>query len=411
MTSYAHALKSVFDLSFKRGMHCSLSTIEKLCKIYNHPEKSFVSIHVAGTNGKGSVCTKIAAALTAQGYQTGLYTSPHISTFRERIRVGDTMISEEELAPLLFHIQKTLKTENISATFFEVATLLSFLHFQKKGVQIAVLETGLGGRWDATNVVSPLLSIITSISYDHTEILGESLEEITKEKLGIAKPYTPLLIGPHVNAAWVQEKANQLGCPLYQSAKTCADYDLENAEIGKLALTIISPQFSTDSTSKTLGLKKTPPCRFERHRYEEKDVVFDVAHNENGMMRLLEKLSHFYPRHHYRFLVGFSKGKDISACAKSIKSIAHAVHIVTSAHPRLATTQEVIPFFSKFKNLIREESIAFGIEHALKAKSTQPEVLIITGSFFIMHEAKEALGIPSESDPCLWYDPFKIILP
>lgn len=409
MTSYKDTLKAVFDLSFKRGMHCSLSNIEKLCKIYNHPEKAFPSVHVAGTNGKGSVCTKIAATLSAQGYKTGLYTSPHISSFRERIQIDGEMITEEDLASILSHIQKTIKIEAISPSFFEIATLLCFLYFEQKKVDIAVIETGLGGRWDATNVILPLVSIITSIGYDHTEVLGSSLEEITREKAGICKENTPIVIGPSVSHSLIQETATRLHCPLYQSAKMGHDYDLENTAIARLGLTVISPGFPTDTPAKNVGLQKVPPCRFERHRYD-KDVIFDVAHNPGGLSRLIEKLNKFYPRHKYRFLVGFSEGKDIRACAQMIQPLAHAIHIVSGPHPRLATTQDVAAYFKKSKVIVQEESIASGVAHALEVTGVTPEVLVITGSFFIMHEAKQALGISLPEDPYLWYDPLKIVL-
>lgn len=355
------------------------------------------------------MCTKIASTLSAQGYKTGLYTSPHISTFRERIQIDGEMISEEGLSSILSHIQKTIKTEAITASFFEIATLLCFLYFEQQKVDIAVIETGLGGRWDATNVVRPLASIITSISYDHAEVLGSSLEAITLEKAGICKENTPIVIGPSVSHPLIQKVATQLNCPLYQSAKIGHDYDLENAEIARLGLTVISLWFPTETPAKNIGLQKVPPCRFERHRHD-KDVILDVAHNPHGLARLIEKLNKFYPRHKYRFLVGFSAGKDIRACAQIIQPLAHAIHIVSGPHPRLATTQDVASHFKKSKIIVQEESITSGVIHALEVTGVTPEVLVIAGSFFIMHEAKQALGISLPEDPYLWYDPLKIVL-
>ncbi len=302
------------------------------------------------------------------------------------------------MTSLFLEIQETISYLKISATFFEIASLISFLHFKRKQVDIAVIETGLGGRWDATNVITPLISIITSIGYDHTEILGPSLIDIAREKAGIIKKGIPVVLGPDVPYSFMKRTADELGCTLHQSSFQSEDFDQENQETALLAFNTLAPHFSISTKSIEAGLKVKPPCRFERY-LRQKEVVMDVAHNAHGFARLLQMLEHTYPDHAYRFLVGFSKGKEISECARLIQSKAHAVHLVSGSHPRLAKIQE---FQDQFSNQIIEETMSEGVQNALQTTGPREEVLVIAGSFFIMAEAKKALGLQEPEDPCIW---------
>ena len=181
-------------------------TFEAVCRLderLQKPHRSFRSIHIAGTNGKGSVAHKMAEALRAEGYRVGLYTSPHISSVRERIQVNGQMISE---AALLSHLSLIFMQMQENLSFFDVVTALSFLFFQEEKVDWAVIEVGLGGRLDATNVIHADLSIITSIGYDHMAVLGSSLEEIAREKGGIIRQNTPLIVGPTAAPFFLQPK-------------------------------------------------------------------------------------------------------------------------------------------------------------------------------------------------------------
>ncbi len=394
MDSYNEFLKKIYTLPLAKERGCSLLNIEKLCEIYNNPQNSFPIIHVAGTNGKGSVCTKIASCLGKAGYVTGLYTSPHISSFRERIQIGGHLISEEELT--------SLYKDFPHATFFETATLLAFLYFQKKQVDVAVIETGIGGRWDATNISLPIISVITSIGYDHTDILGSSLESIALEKAGIIKKNTPVVIGPGVPYSVIKKVAAEKKAPLYQSAISSIDYDIENQGIARCTLDILSSQFSIPSCALQEGLLTKPSCRFE-HVIKEKKIIIDVAHNAHGFAKLLQMLDATYPQYKYRFIVGFSKGKDITECALLIQEKADYIHLVSSPHPRLASIQEIIKAFSLKPAIFQENSIEEAIHNALKIKHSPEEIIIITGSFFIMSDARKALGIDEPKDPLETY--------
>jgi dihydrofolate synthase/folylpolyglutamate synthase len=191
--------------AYKKDLHNTLALCEALAK----PQQQFKSIHIAGTNGKGSTSHMLAAMLQEAGYKTGLYTSPHIRDFGERIKVNGEMIDED------FVIHFTEKTmaiqEQVRPSFFELTVAMAFDYFAQQQVDVAVIETGLGGRLDSTNVISPVLSIITNIGYDHMNILGNTLEEIAFEKAGIIKPNTPVLIGethPSTTGVFL-EKATQ----------------------------------------------------------------------------------------------------------------------------------------------------------------------------------------------------------
>ncbi len=387
MDPYAKVLETISKLPKGKGKN--LSRMENLCRFFGHPERSYPTIHVAGTNGKGSVCTKIAAALNEEGYRCGLYTSPHITTFRERIQIGGKMISEEELCALFTDVQK----HSFELTFFEMATILAFLYFREQNVDVAVIETGLGGKWDATNVVQPLASVITSIGFDHMELLGNTLEEIALEKAGIIKPGIPVVIGPDTPQALFLRISKEQKSPLFQSEYRCFDYDVENREIARLALKVIEPHFPLEGYSIAKGLEAKPPCRFEKHK-EEKEIILDVAHNAHGFDRLIERLLAEYPNHRYRFVVGFSKGKEIEACANLIQQIAHAVHLVSGDHPRLASVAEISRAFSL--DAKQETSIAEGIQNALHS-SAEEEIVVVAGSFFIMPEARAAISFVNKS--------------
>lgn len=206
---YQDLLKKLFAVNLHGGIKLGLKNIQQLNQLLGNPIAQFKSIHVAGTNGKGSVVTKIAKGLEEEGFRVGLYTSPHISCFRERIKINGRMIDEASVTSILERIFNVIEQEKIAATFFEITTALAFLYFAKQRVDFAVLETGLGGRLDATNIVTPLLSIITSISLEHVEQLGETIDAIASEKAGIIKPNIPVLIGPCVPVGIIEKFADE----------------------------------------------------------------------------------------------------------------------------------------------------------------------------------------------------------
>lgn len=196
--SIEHILEELFAMTFHAGIKPGLERIESLCESLDNPQHRYPVVHIAGTNGKGSTSAMMASILIEAGYKVGLYTSPHIRRFNERIRIGNELISNEDIARLAVPLIDSAKA--VGGTFFEVTTAMAFQYFAERRVDIALIETGLGGRLDATNVCMPLVSIITSIDFDHMEYLGNTLPAIAGEKAGIIKEGAPAIVG-HIDAS------------------------------------------------------------------------------------------------------------------------------------------------------------------------------------------------------------------
>lgn len=198
--TYSSAIEYLYGLQ-KHGIKLGLETMRTLLGRLGNPERRFRSLHIGGTNGKGSTAAMTAAMLQAAGYRVGLYTSPHLVDFRERIRVNQTMIAEAQVAELTAQLQASVPS-GLTPTFFELTTAMAFLHFAESGVDVAVLEVGMGGRFDATNVVEPVACAITTIALDHQEYLGTTEDAIAFEKAGIIKPGIPVVVGRIDGPAW-----------------------------------------------------------------------------------------------------------------------------------------------------------------------------------------------------------------
>lgn len=223
--TYNQAVQYLFDsapmfqnvgaAAYKEGLGGTLFLDEH----FGHPHRSYRTIHVGGTNGKGSVCHTLAAILQAQGYRVGLYTSPHLVDFRERIRVNGKMISKKRVIEFVEDLKASLLEGRLEGgySFFELATALAFKYFEEQKVDFAVIEVGLGGRLDCTNIITPVLSVITNISFDHVQFLGDTLPKIASEKAGIIKPGIPVCLGENINPevkAVFQNKADEVGAPI-----------------------------------------------------------------------------------------------------------------------------------------------------------------------------------------------------
>ena len=258
--TYPTLIQKLFSVNLFSGTKLGLQNMERLQQLLYYPDRSFQIVHVAGTNGKGSVSTKIASALEFGGARVGLFTSPHLSCFRERIRINGEMIPEETVAAILERLFQITEKQQISATFFELTTSLALLYFAQEKIDVAVLETGLGGRLDATNIVSPCLSVITSISLDHTDILGSTLEAIAIEKGGIIKKKIPVIIGPHVPYEVIQSIAKKMESCCIQVKTTSPLYEEENRQIARSALNQLSSLFHLSEENIEKGLEAKQPC-------------------------------------------------------------------------------------------------------------------------------------------------------
>lgn len=377
-----------------------------------------VVVHIAGTNGKGSVALKIANTLQNHGLKVGLFCSPHVSSFRERMQINGQVISEEEVVELLPQIYDLCVKHDIPATFFEITTVLAFLFYAKHEAQVVVLETGLGGRLDATNVISrPALSVITSIGLEHTRILGDTVELIAKEKGGIIKMDCPVLVGPNCPQEVLQQCAKDIGAgPYYVPEQVLGDskdhqitdYDEENQRISSAALSLLQqayPELLKDLTPEQIreGVLIRPPCRFEEVQQGDLKVILDVAHNPPAMEYLVVKLQTTYPEASFRFVVGMSSDKDLGQCARSVLKIADptSIHLVEAAHPRAAKLEDILaaePTLEACHCDLEDRSITKQVMNAINLAKEKNEILVVCGSVFLMAEAREALGFDEPRD-------------
>lgn len=407
---YDALLVRLLSVNKHGGLKLGLENCIRMNDALGCPTNNFSAIHVAGTNGKGSVSTKIAAALQSEGLRTGLYTSPHISCFRERIRINGVMISQEKAAAHLAHLFAIVDQQNIPATFFELTTLLAFSYFAAENIDIAVIETGLGGRLDATNIICPKLSIITTISLDHTEILGNSIEEITLEKAGIIKPSTPILIGPRVPIQTIKRVAKDKASECIAIQGSYADFHEENNAIAAAALNHL--KVSEESIRK--GLTALPPCRLQTWYKNDLSaqfpnqplpdaVVLDVAHNPDGIQNLLNAVKQRYPDHALRFVLGLSRNKDVAACLGLIHKASDHIHLIEAPNGRAASRSflydSLIALGASPSKLSIESSIPQALHHAFTAAGFNNQILIVCGTFFIMADARATLGIQEPRDP------------
>lgn len=413
MKHYVDLIQRLFAVNLHGGTKLGLDNMKLLCAFLGNPEKCFASVHVAGTNGKGSVTTKTAKGLELSGYRVGMYTSPHLSCFRERIQVNGQLIPEDKTVSILSRIFEIIDEEKIPATFFEITTCLAFTYFAQQDVDIAVIETGLGGRLDATNVILPLLSIITSISLEHTEILGDNIQAITFEKTGIIKPGVPIIIGPRVSRDIVEPISLQKNSRLIALDGIYSFFDEENSAIARCALQELANQFPLTQTAINEGLKKRPPCRLEiftcseaitwKHKPFPPFLILDVAHNPDGLLRLFTYLKETYPKKLFRIVFGISKTKDVISCLKVLTHYLSTLYLVTAPNGRGIAAQDLVESALACK-IPKEKVSAFsvleeGVLKAIHEGATSQEPVLICGTFFIMRDARKLLGIAEAEDP------------
>ena len=340
-----------------------LDRIETLCAGLGDPQKNLKFIHVAGTNGKGSFCAMTASILTAAGYRTGLFTSPYIRRFNERMMVDGQEIADEVLADLTARVKPVADGMTDKPTEFELITAIAFLYFQQMGCDYVVLETGMGGRLDATNLIdNPILTVITGIGLDHTAYLGDTIETIAAEKAGICKPGVPVLYGGDEEAAPViRARAEMLECPYYRvdrSALQVAAYALDgtrftyppytdlslsllgtyqpdNAAAVLTAVTLLQDAgLSIPETAVRRGLATvTWPGRFEILSRDPL-AIFDGAHNAQGIAAAVDSIRHYFGDQKVYVLTGVLEDKDYRTIAADLAGVAARCFVLTPDNPR-----------------------------------------------------------------------------
>lgn len=305
----------------KAAYKADIGNIVDACKKLDQPQLKFPSVHIAGTNGKGSSSHMLASVLQEAGYKVGLYTSPHLKDFRERIRINGQMISQNEV--IAFVDQNKSLFSDLGASFFEMTVAMSFDYFAKQKVDIAIIETGLGGRLDSTNIINPLVSVITNISMDHSNLLGNTIEAIAEEKAGIIKSNTPVIIGKKQKeiSSIFESIASSKNAKLVQTKSYTYDCDLkgnyQKENINTSVETIIQLKklgWNVSEKNIIVGLKNVVANTQLQGRWQilksDPLVICDTGHNIEGIKQIVEQLKSInYQKLH--FVIGFVQDKNI----------------------------------------------------------------------------------------------------
>ena len=340
---YADAIKTITAKS-NFYIDLSLNRIETALEKFGNPQEDLKYIHVAGTNGKGSVCAMLDSVLKEAGYKTGLYTSPHIWEYTERIKINGVQIPKEVFGD---YAEEVLNL-GVHLTEFEILTVIMFLYFKRNNVDVVILETGLGGRFDATNVIKKnLCSIITHIDLDHTERLGNTKDKIAYEKAGIIKPACPVIAGEGYEA--VRDRADEADSMFIMTQPYVNQEFIEalplkgRHQTENLALTIAAINYlfkDIDEQTIIKGLKKVKnPFRFEY--FESKNLIVDASHNPNGILALRENLDLFYPEQKRRFIFGCLKNKDYISMMNILFREGDEIYLNEFDYPNAAGYEEL----------------------------------------------------------------------
>ena len=417
---YIHSVSNFFC---KPG----LERIEKLCEMLGNPQNKLKFIHVAGTNGKGSFCAMLSSILSTSGYKTGLYTSPYITRFNERIMIDGNMISDNDLADLTTYVKQFAEKLYDKPTEFEIITAIAFEYFYRCGCDYVVLECGLGGRFDATNIVSTsILSIITGISVDHTNFLGNTISEIAKEKAGIIKSKVPCLwCGDDKTALSVIENcAKTLCAPLFYPYKeklnvisytlngTYFDYDeYKNMFVNLLgtfqpfnAINVISAtkilnslgiSISEDNIRK--GLERVIwHARFEILCHNPL-FIYDGGHNYEGAAAAVNSIKHYFGNKKVIVINGIMKDKDYDLITKIISEIAEKVFCITPNNPRALSSHKLCDIYQNSGvEAERFESIDKAVESAISLSLKKSIPIICLGSLYMYQDVRDSIFKYSE---------------
>lgn len=426
MLTYQAALDylySFIDYGVTRAVKYSASTFNldrmaRLLELLGQPHQRYPALHIAGTKGKGSVSAMCASILRASGLRTGLYTSPHLHDFRERIQINGDLIPPEAVADIVTRLQ-TLEPRVPGITTFELTTALAFEYFARAGVEAAVIEVGLGGRLDATNTITPRVSVITSLSYDHTELLGATLDKIAFEKGGIIKPGVPVITAPQAPealavleclAAERQAPLTVLGRhahtrpvrhdlrgqtfelwgddlpPVTLTTPLLGAHQVENAALACLA--VRASGLNVPGTALTAGLAATVwPGRFEVLPGAP-TVILDGAHNRDSARRLAETVRAYFPNTPVALVFGASTDKDIAGMSAELQPVTHQVVVTQAVHPRAAVPATLAAHFAPLPVEI-VPTVPQALQRALEL-AVSNAVVLVCGSLFIVAEARAA---------------------
>jgi len=384
--SYSEAV-SLLTSQEKFHIKLGLERVSELLAYFGNPQDRIKCIHVAGTNGKGSTCAMIASVLVEAGYKTGLYTSPHLVEYTERMKINGKDISRSDFSKLIFEVINYSNNANIPATEFEILTVAAFMYFYEQGVDYAVIETGLGGRLDATNVVKkPLMSIITDIDLDHTSRLGGTIEEIAREKAGIIKSESPVITLKDNKGLDIMQKKTFSKLILADPEKIRFDTNLKgiwqkrNLALAEEAITLL--EINIPEKVQEQGFKNTVwQGRFQY--IEEENLVIDAAHNPLAAKVLRESLDKYFPDSKRVFIYSSLDTKDYRGVIELLFREEDIV-ILTKSFSAASVPPEVLKQYIKgqvYTTQNTEEAVKL-----CKNISSKEDLTIFTGSIYTIGE-------------------------
>ena len=412
------------------GMMPGLATTRKLCEVLGNPQKKFKTIHVVGTNGKGSTSYYLAGVLQAHGVKTGLYTSPHLVNMRERIRVNDLPIDDESLDRLIMQVKAAAEKAQVEPTFFEVLTIVAFLYYAEQSIDVAVLEAGMGGRLDSTAVADGELIVLTSIGLEHTEVLGSTESAILKEKMGVAGSAQSILssgcsktfvvgglsetlleearlyAASHGCSCVVPEIRNDIVLPnLGQHYIENASLSLKTAElflqsrknydkeIPAFAGMTIPKEYDDSLALKTLSTRSWAG-RMQKliDRNGKTQFILDGAHNSHAVRRLVEALEKYYPGQKFHCVFGALRDKDVDEMLKLMAPHVSHWHITKTPYPRFRELEDLQGELEKL-GLCVASAGEFSREYLEKVRAcvTDASPILITGSLYMIGATVQAL--------------------
>ncbi len=409
----------------KYGINLGLERIQFLVEKIGHPEKKLRCIHVTGTNGKGSVCRYMAEVLLAAGYNVGLYLSPHLETIIERFSINNKMISEEEFAAIASKVKQgadVLIKEGFMPTYFEITTAMMFLWFANKDIDYAVIEVGLGGRYDATNIITPLLAVITNVTLDHTDILGDTVEKIAFEKAGIIKTNVPVVTAAQNPAlSVIQKEAKKYHAPVYKihrssvsllssnehgqtihvnslyndytvETQNLGTYQIENVSIAILALDLLQTQglFLPENAIET-GIKNMKHSGRMEIVHQQPLILLDGAHNPSAMEMLRKTIYSLFEKRRIIVVFGVMVDKAVDEIIAIVLSFADNIVVTRPRISRAMKPGEIMKRIlnvSKNVNMSFSETISDGIQQAITMAEKQ-DIILVTGSLYMVGEARK----------------------
>ena len=422
--TYKEAVEYIHSVSWK-GSVPGLERIKELCNRLGNPQDGLKYIHITGTNGKGSTCAMTESVLRHAGYKTGLFISPYIRFFNERIQIGGIPVSEDILAKATEEVKKHAEQMAESPTEFELLSAIAFLIFKWEKCEIVVLEVGMGGRLDSTNVIKdPVLSVITGISLDHTAILGDTVEKIAKEKAGIIKEGCPVLYGDLDQgsvAEVIKEKGTETNSKIYFCDKS--EIITEKADLNGAVITVGTHKsikipllglYQTENAARVLkiidilrdcgfdisekSLRKGMEnvrwqARFEK-LFKEPLVLYDGSHNPEGIDAAVKTISYYFGNEKINILTGVMADKDYPEMAKKLAPLTDTVYTVTPKAPRSLSSAVLAEVYeSNGAKSVDCGTVENGYKTAFEDSKKRNKALICLGSLYMYSEVCDAAGV------------------